>query len=305
MVDDTGIDREFEMRYEFVSYWSIKDYDEYSRMVKELPEDIKIEFIKDRRLTDDPWVEAGKEEVIEYLDRVFSIGKSLDCRKDYDIEIDEEEIEGFTHFRIHPKDLEVDRSFFVDVGRPCCAIDGCFVGSRLLSLVKMKVKKAKSIGIAQLGRQWGKPVELVISAKLREIFDREGVTGLTYEPVEFVDADQYSDIPFQVPYLARITNSIYAEADDVVIYKTVCHEHRISYLKYIHNQHISRESISGNDFVEICGVKSKGRVYNSHVNRFIITRKVLEILLDNKIKGLTDIGFFMKTKFSPCLLIEQ
>jgi hypothetical protein len=292
------------MRYEYVSYWSVKDHNEFLRIKASLPEDVKAEFIRDKRLNDDPWLEAHKDTVIAYLDRVFHIGESLDFEKRYHLEIDRKEIGHFSHFRIGPKDVEVERDFFVDVSRPLCSVDGCFAASEILGPVKIKVKRARNIGIAQLGRAWGKPVELLISAELKGIFESQGVTGLSYEPVKFLDKDEYDDIPFDRPYLARLTNSIYVAADDVVLHRVLCEVHRTTYFKYIHNARIPRESMLPDDFLALCGVRVRDQTYNYHVDKFIVTRKVLEILLDSKIEGLSDIGFFIKTKFEPCLLIK-
>lgn len=269
------------MRFEWVMY-SSRNRDGYFKcqdVLKNLPDDIRRELIQDERLRDYPSVEAHKKEVIEYLDRVFDIGTTRNIEKEHNLEIDREEIGHFTHFHIGPKAIEVERDFFVDARRPLCSVDGCFVGSEILGSVRMKAKKAKSIGIAELGRAWGKPVELVISAKLKEMFESRGVAGLSYEPVELLDKDDYANIPFDRPYLARITNLVYLSADEVVVESILCDVHRTTYFQYVENKRIAKESILPDDFLELCGVKVKDQTYNYHANGFIVTRKVLEILL--------------------------
>lgn len=294
------------MRFEWIMYSSVNrdGYLKVQEVLRSLPVYVKKELVQDERLMNCPSVEAHKKEVIEFLDRTFEIGTTRNIKKEHNLEIDREEIGHFTHFHIGPKDIEVERDFFVDARRPLCCVDGCFVGSEILGYVRMKAKKAKNIGIAQLGRAWGKPVELVISAKLKEIFERRGVAGLSYEPVEMLDKDDYDNIPFDPPYLARITNSVYLSADEVVVHSMLCDVHRTTYFQYVENKRIPKESILPDDFLELCGVKVKDQPYNYHANGFIVTRRVLEILLGNKVKGLLNIGFLMKAKFRPCLLVK-
>jgi hypothetical protein len=295
------------MRFEWVLYSSVnrEGYIKYQDVLKNIPANIRRELLQeDTRLANYVAVEAHKKEVIEFLDRTFEIGTTRDIKKEHNLEIDQEEIGHFTHFHIGPKNIEVERDFFVEASRPTCYIDGCFVGSEILGPVKMKAVKAKRIEIAQLGRAWGKPVELVISAKLKEIFETRGVTGLSYEPVELLDKDGYDSIQFDLPFLARITNSVYLYADEVVVHTMLCEVHRTTYFRYVENKRIPKESIASDDFLELCGIMVKGQLYNYHINGFIVTRRILEILLDNKVKGLENIGFFMKAKFRPCLLVQ-
>lgn len=300
------------MRFEWVIYWlwNSDSYPKYLEVLQNLPDDIRRELLQDERFQNYLAVEANKKDVIEYLDRALDIGIKRDVRKEYFLEIDKNEIEHFSHFEIAPRDLEIDREFFVDLQHPTCESFYCYVGMKLLSPVRMKASKAKSIGIAELGfGAFAKRIYLVVSAELKDIFDAEGVTGLEYEPVELTDADSYDEMPegFRLPYMARISNVIYQEADKVSIKKWVCRKHRVmlptrggtSSPVFI-NMRLPRKAICDADFMEIGGIVVGGITYNLKYNsRFIVTRKVLEILLNNKIKGLMRMVFNLNAKFIP------
>ncbi|MBN2590912.1 MAG: hypothetical protein JXA96_13690 [Sedimentisphaerales bacterium] len=292
------------MRYEYVTYSPFQDLQRFKRVKAELPETIRKELIVPKKPSEYIYVEASKIGIVKYLDNAFEVDKALYCKKSYSIIIDRKEIENFTHFNIGIKPIEVNRSFFCQCNPPICSVDGCFVGSEISGPVKMKCLTANRLGIAQLGRAWGKPVELIISAKLKKLFDRENVSGLNYEPVKLLDVDQHDNSSFSAPFLVRITNSIYSTAKKVILSKTVCEEHNIVYFQYIHEPRIPKESLLPDDFLELCGIIVESQIYNFHVNKVIVSRKVLEILLDNKIKGLVNMGFLMDMKFTPCMLIK-
>lgn len=289
------------MRFEWIMYSSRNRGGalKCQAVMKNLPDCIRKELLQDERLLVYPSVEAHKKEIIQYFDRVFGIGKTRDIRKEHNLEIDKREIGRFTHFEIGPKTLEIDREFFVDLQKPTCESFYCYTGMKLLSAVRMNLRKAKSIGIAELGfGAFGKRVYLAISAELKDIFDAEGITGLEYEPIEVTDVD-LSD-KFRPPYMARIRNVIYQKADEVIPSDWACHKHRVIWAPVCVSLRFPLNAVSNADFVEMGGVIAKGQVYNYKVNQhFIVTRRVLELLLNNKIKGLTRMAFILKTKFIP------
>jgi hypothetical protein len=285
------------MRYESVYYEPLTaDPQKYVSIRDNLPMEIRSALIQDKRLTNYVYVDPHKEGIIEYLDRVFEIGKSDAFMRRVSIEIDEDEIEHFTHLMIAPKDLESDRSVFLEENRPTC---NCKAGSEIIGPVKIKVQVAAKHGIAKIFRAWGKPVELVLSAQVRHLFEEAGVTGLTYEPTEFYGVKDSESVPFEPPFLARIVNRIRTQAHRVWLYEddpVRCAEHSVWNIKHVQyaNRRICPRRLTCDDFVEIEGWDVKDQIYNSVTNSFIVTRRVVELLLKHKIKGLDHEAFFLK-----------
>lgn len=289
------------MRFEWVMYRSHNraGYLINQKVLKSLPESIKAELIQDSRLVNCPSVEEHKKEVTDYLDHAYGIGRTKDIRKERSLEIDKQEIGQFTHFRVGLKILEIDREFFVHMRKATCESFYCYVGRDLLAPVRMKAQRAARIGIAELGfGAFAKRVYLVISAELKDLFDAEGVTGLEYEPIEIIEGN--SSAEFAPPFMARISNVVYEHADDVMVREWACQEHRVIWTPIYSNLRLSRKTIDDADFYEIGGVIAKGETYNYKSNqRFVVTRKVLELLLNKKVKGLARLAFILKSQFIP------
>lgn len=295
------------MIYEFVKYEPLMiDYQEYLKLVKHIPRSIMDERISDLRFTDtDLWFEATKNHAIEYLDKFFEITSSLNVEKKIRIEIDKKEISSHDYLTISPKPIQINRDFFCDETRPICGGNGCIIGSRIISNIKMKARKAKSIGITRLHRCWTDTIDLVISAQVKNLFDQEGIIGLVYEPIELLDADDYDTIPFELPFHAQVIENMYKITDEYIIKKVVCHEHFTTYPKFINNPRLCHTDLPNTDFVEISGYYDGQNRYHDGYKFFFVSRRVVELLLKHKIKGLTNLGFFLKTPISPVFISDE
>lgn len=272
-------------------------------------------------------VDLKNKEVVDYLNELFGgMICNKECSRKYSFEIDEDEISNYGFFNIYPECLEYGRYTFGNCRMPDCGgyypgspSQCCTVGEKLLSPVKVKKKKAGKLDLAQL-HYGGKDIVLLVSARLKRIFDAEGVTGLDYESAGFLDAvkkvdyhkaDGISYITYkeiveedspviEPPYLARITQTIYSRADEVVISDTVCPVHDMFRFRKLVNLWIIPEGIHTEDFFQVEGVQVEGRAYNYQLNKFYISRKVLEVLIKYKaMKGFWIMGPFLKTKFEP------
>jgi hypothetical protein len=109
-----------------------------------------------------------------------------------------------------------------------------------------------------------------------------------------------------VPYIARLTHSVYREADAVFFSAMECQTHSvISIVSPLINSRISLSKIKNIDFFQVQGVQAKDNIYNYQTNIYYISRKVLELLLKHKAKGLGQQGIFIKSKFSPVVEISD
>lgn len=291
--------------------------------VKEsLPQWVKKEFIivPTYYSQDHIEIDATNSTLVEYLDSILKplLDSGL-CSRRYFIEIDKDEIPNYSYFKVAPKDLEYARNVIADIRMPDCS--RCFINSRLLPPVKIREKAAKKLDIACLNYAWGKENVLLISSRLKSIFENEGVSGLIYEPAEWVYAAtgvdytrsegisliHYKEKAFPdkavlvtPPYVARIAQQVYYESADVNVGHMNCSEHNTFYSAAPKGfAGFSEKTV--NDFFEVEGIKVGDTVYRYHINKFFVTRKVLEILLHNKAQGLQVLGIHLNTRFVPML----
>ena len=298
------------MHYETACYMPGKKTILYNTIRKQLPEYIKNELI---RHPDNPYypdglyveVETYKTDVIAYLDKLFYINDSYDFLKRIDLEVDKSEMPNFTHFEIFPNPLEWGREVFSNIVRPTCDTESCPVGARMLSPVRISPKKAKRIDIAEIGRPWGHERELMVAPWVRKIFESEGITGLEYEPCVLDDGKWFSEPPGPIPFVARVIPKTYHSADDILVGKYYCEKHTIPMYFWLINEKISSGVLTDHDFQTIDRVIVKGKTYYYYQPGLIITRRVLELLLKHKVRGLLERAFFLKEKFLPVILDQS
>lgn len=294
------------MHYEYITYCQVKmDSRQWEEAIRKIPSEIIDQLIQDPRVKGSMYVEYDKKEVVNYLDHLFGI-ETLRGYKHHHLEINRTEIPKYSHYNILPYQLEWDRKVFGEIVRPTCfCSDACPVGSRLLSPVRIKPKLIRNIGIAEIGRPWGTVRELVISALLKEIFDAEGITGLKYERIVLGDKKQTSESQDSAPYLARITYATHKYADDIHIRSYYCQKHRMPSSYHLLNARIPRDVLCDNDFQVIDKIFVKGQAYRYFRPYLIISRRILEILLDNKIRGLCKRGYFLEQRYLPVIFADE
>jgi|GEM_PF-1803392 hypothetical protein len=324
------------MKIETITYWAAKIVDIRNRLPDFVKEAIimKAPYHRQRDLIE---IDAQNRKAIEYLDNEFrELIASGQCLRRYDIYIDEKEITNYPYFYILPEHLEYHKYVFADVRMPTCIkktlvfgtyqdIIDCNIGGQLLSPVKVKRKKTEKLDIATLNYPWEKEVVLLLSARIKKIFESEGITGLVYEPAQFISAAHridyvradgishmvYKEVPddspetLENPYIARISHNIHVEADRIFFKKYRCEIHlSIDRARY-ENPRIPKKEIRNMDFFQVEGVRVKGKTYPYQNNYFSVSRKVLEILLKNDAKGLHRVGSIIKSKFAPLTEISD
>lgn len=314
------------MKFETITYYPTNrvGFDVFKKVKEDLPESIKKHLILTPTHDTQNYIkiEANNKNVIEYLDKVLE-ERILDhsCRKRYHIEIDENEISNYSYFKIFVDCLEYGRFVFADVKMPDCSKDGCFLGSKLLAPVKIKTSKAKKLDIATLNYPWSKEVVLLISSRMKTIFDEKSVTGLYYESAGLLHSAskidyerskginhiKYREIKttkdmreiIETPFIARIIKHIHHKAKEIFIDKEYCHEHStIRSGTPVLDPSLDYKT-ENSDFLQIEAVEVKDKIYQYHTNEFIISRKVLEILLEYKANGLRDVGLTFRSSFRP------
>jgi hypothetical protein len=310
------------MRLEIVTYSGRIVAEECERF----PEYVnKAMLIKHGYLGSHVTVDAEHHEAVLYLDNLFSehIADGR-CQRFYHVEIDRKEIPNYTHFRIFPYELWHGTMLFCSVKRPTCDVDGCVEGAKLVSKIIVRKKRTSKLDIGLLQYTFNKEVVLFLSARLKRIMEAEGVTGLKYEQAEYVikprrrlftkegithwickETGKLEEDPApeaENPWIARITHSVYRKSD--VIPHLVCYEHSTMepweyFMCQLPRQPMPVEDTQDMDFFQVRGWRVGEAYYEYRYNSFFVTRKVVELLLKHKVKGLCGIGTYLNTKIAP------
>jgi hypothetical protein len=204
-----------------------------------------------------------------------------------------------------PKDLEDNKDVFFDLSRPTCSLEWCPWGSKRTSPVTITPKAMKRLGIARVGRIWDfQTVELIVSRDVRVLFDAAKVTGLEYEACWPTGPEQrrQGEPP---AYLARVTDGTYQCAEDVDVGRNYCPEHSIAIGPYPFCLWTPRDALLAKDFQMLHTIRVRGKDYYRYMSLWIVARRILELLLSNKVPGLKQATVFLKGVFRPLLTDDK
>jgi hypothetical protein len=290
------------MLYETVEYVTLKPGFRIQDLRDQLPPGIVAELVQDERLVYMA-VESHKTDVIRYIDSHFNIGPDGDLMKMTSLEITQDEIDQFDYFFIGPKSLEGGRFVFCTETKPNCANLACPFGAELVSPIRIKPDKARKIDIALVHRLWVIREELLVSTWVKDLFETEGITGLSdYEQCrayseEVVDTDETVPV-----YMTRALYSASEHSDETVINDFICRKHSIP-TSHTGDCYCIRNELSDCDIQYIDRLIAKGTTYWYRTAHLVASRKALKLLLKHKIRGLTPITFFLQQKFRPVKVI--
>ncbi len=293
------------MRYETIAYIPLEPPFNLSEIMCELPEWIKSELIQDSRSCYIS-VEAHKLKVVDYLDSKFEIGKKYRFRKHYSIEVDKSEIHNYSQYHITVRALEWGRDIHGSIMRPTCTNDSCSEGSKLIHPVRVPAKKVKNVGFVRIHRPWegGQSPVFLVAAWIKKLFDSEGIAGLDYETC-IIEDSEFQKEPLQSPYLARINQRVDSFADEILQIRYLCEIHNIISSAQMINYRLYREDFTESDFHIIERVMVNNCSFRLILPSIIISRRVLQLLLKHKIRGLADRTFYLKEKFVPAILFDR
>ncbi len=146
--------------------------------------------------------------------------------------------------------------------------------------LKVSFRNIKNIDIAKISIVDIR-IRFIISERLRQEFDLQHVTGIKYEELE---DEQKSRTDTKI-YVAEIIPSVAQTANDIEL-SDYCSTHRIILTFILRDIRTPRANVGVEDFQMIDRVIVKGTEYYYAGPDFMISRKVLNILLKQKIKEL-------------------
>ncbi len=272
-----------------------------AEMIKKMPANIKGQLLQHPAGGQDCILaETKKSDLVTFLDNFLKIEKNEFGRTRH-IEIDEDEIGNYDYYYIRLRVLNWGEHITYEFNRPTCKTDACPYGAQITTPTRIKSEKIRSLGLAKIYDIWNFGTRFVISEKLKEIFDSNGITGLKYEPclIEYKkDKKTEAKIFEDRFYVATIVPAMSQRADRIFLYSW-CKKHStiISYdacnLTYV------RDNMIEGDFQIVDRIIVKGKEYYYILPFWFVSRKVLNILLENKIADMRPIGLYLKKSFMP------
>jgi hypothetical protein len=267
--------------------------------------------LRDRLMRGWLGVEVEKSEVIKELDRILGIGKKRDFVKTHRLEIDRNYLADYSHFFIAPRILEENEDVFFDVSPPTCDVHieatgsgmVCPWGSRITSPIAIRPESLKGLGIAEISRVWDfRTKELVLSTEVKKLFEYENVTGLDFQECWTKDGGENKQVGEPPAYVARIVNGTYQCGDDIIPGRDYCEKHSIVLTPYIFGERTPREALSEHDFQRLSSVRVGNKEYYHYKSLWVVTRRVLELLLKHRVRGLRPATVILDEPFRPLIV---
>ena len=287
--------------------------DQVLAIKQRLPPEIKVRLFKKATYTSayvygggySICVETADKEVQARLDDLLQIKEGQYFIKTRYVEVSRRLLDQYPFYYISPHCYEQERRIFFELKRPTCrSWEMCPAGYARTSPVRIHPKVVPSLGIGRIGAAWELDVNLLLSADVKRLFEDFGITGLVYEPCEVGTKRQKQNMPETAVYLARIEPRIYESADDIAIGSAYCPEHQVVGFCTLFNARIPYSRLGKEDFQVINRVRVRETEYVYQTPRWVVSSRVVKLLLDRRIKGLRLCTCMLKEKFWPLVNLE-
>jgi hypothetical protein len=288
------------MKLEIYQYWPTGKGVTIEDLKGALPAQLRRELLDGPKFLETLSIERSKREAVAQLDKQLGVGTRGVVKQPY-LETQLVDRNGYSHFVIRPQQLERGKDFEVTITPPRCMTrpDFCPWGSRMLTPLTVNMNVISGLGIAELWRQWGlSEVDLLVSVDTKDLFDREGITGLEYKQCQYRTQAGPSTTPSLV-YHARLTQEGRENGMDIIVGDNFCTEHNIIYDPIVFGRYLKRSNIPNTDFVRITTLTVGKTDYHFYKPMWLISRKCLDVMLSNKVAGLEYAGWFFDELFRP------
>jgi hypothetical protein len=267
-----------------------------------LPDQMRAELLQGSMAWDyGVMVEASKSEVVQSLDAYFEIGASEKFIKQRYVEVTKDAIDEFAFYFVEPKIIDQGRGVSIDFDRPSCATEMCYFGARVIHPMRVQAKKIEKIQIAIIKRSWTyDSVELILSRDLKEKFEDYGVIGLEYEECLAVPPAK-GRVQDQVVVAMVRTVAPQTARCIVLNEKYYCRQHSFAINPFLIDLATPRATIPTTDFLLLNRVTVNTIDYHT-IPRWAISKKVLTLLLGEKVSGLGKVGFYFGERFLPLVV---
>lgn len=230
-------------------------------------------------------VDVKKTGVVGELDKLLRIDSSSEFQRHRFVEVKKNEISQFSYYhivpmRIEPQDIEYELNV------PQC--DKCLWGLYLHPPITLSEKVRRRCEFCQAALVRSMDIELIISERIKSLFESEDITGLKYQAID--------DSSF---YLANITSLAWQRGDSIIMSGNYCERHLVVPTPVIIHPSTPVDEFQS-DFVMIRGAEIGGKEYTYIPPWWAVSQKVLRLLL-KEVKGLQRATIRLNEKFKPCL----
>ena len=299
-----------QMAVEYYSYYPVvkrlgKPCSSPADIRQELPREIEEQLIHRTGFEHRLCVETCKKEVIAYLDKRTQVRKNC-FKRCLTVEVEVAEIDQYQFYAICLRSLDWGKQIQYDVTRPKCTHETCPVGSIRTSPVTIDSPSNASPKLARISGIWDMGVSFVVSESLKNIFDSDGISGLVYEQCLTTTGQKTKRETKGLDdryFYARISKGHYEEAEEIYLHDW-CKTHKVIVHYDIVGVRTPRKATLNCDFQMVSKVNVKGREYCYRLPHWFVSKRVVNILLEDCPHDLRIMAPYLKERFSPVLLTE-
>ncbi len=261
-----------------------------------LPVKLRERLLKRRDLNDAIVVDSQDEQAITGLDEILGTNSGLEFVKHRHYEVDEAEIAGHDYFRMLPKGLDWGRDIDFAVDPPMCDVDGCSFGAKRASSITIQTRAAALVDVGEIYGPWNFGMTLVVSDRVKEAMDKEGISGVQWEAAMI--APRIAGAVESRIWIATVQAGASAVADKIAI-RGECKNHGVVWDYIVSGQSFDISTRPRVDLWEISALRVGTKNYRLAKGWLVVSRRVLELLLDCAARGLMPVGYFLKKPFVP------
>jgi hypothetical protein len=290
------------MIFDCVQYWPNFSFD-IANAKSQLPVRVQKELVSAHGAA--KWglmVESPKRLIVSFLDSFFSIGTSNRFTKIRYVEITRDELPRFEYYHISPRVLEEGKHFHYETNDWPCSHEFCPIGNHVITPYRIKAKLLNKLDFARVARSCAfDSVDFVLSAALHESLKKLGAKGMDFQTC-MTGSEKDSRNTDRV-LVGKVAVSACRSARGLVVpSEDFCSEHLFALNPYPIDPFFLPESIpEGADFfIDNC-LRTDNVTYRVY-GQCGISRRVLEVLLNEVPRGLMRKGWYFREKFVPIVM---
>lgn len=273
------------MIFQYAAYNAV-EYTGDDALAKRLSPELRAEILPQT----DVCIDLAKSEGVRAIDHAYNIPRSREITKSIVTEVTSDELDAFEYYHATCAGVFCGQELKATIKRPH---ECCFAGATLHPPFVLQRKKSlnKDVMVVVCG-----PVHqsyLVISEKLRVLFEQTGITGLTFMAMDPPTAGEKR-------FVAMVEQRVSVAAGGVKVKSWHCRRHKYAELAYIFDE--QPVDLSGQpDFVMLDRINVKGWLGTRTYLRFpvlLISCRVVKLLLGNGCTGFESTSYYLKNGYS-------
>jgi hypothetical protein len=291
------------MQLKWSAYWPTERSVTVQQLKRRLRSEVKAELMSGTPILDNGiCIESSKVEAVKKLEDELGLPGNRGVIKTVHVEIDRKSLGEFQFFTIDPQTAAYDEDVFFDMRWPSCKqVAVCPWGVAITSAVTVLRRAYKPYLLGRILPHLEMAVVLLVSGQVRAVLESTGIHGLEYMPCVLREPNGSSTQNNEC-LVARIRHKVAERASHIITGQNYCPAHSTVQTPYVFDPRIERAEVAGHDFVEVNSVKVNEKVFWYYMPTWFVSRRVLEVLMDNKVPGLQRVTMILNEKFKPVLI---